>query len=68
LFIILDYKGEWEVVIHNLSCHNVKLQARERIAQFVIMSYGNFPLAIVDDIEETFESKKKRVGGFGSTN
>jgi dUTPase len=67
IYVFLDYTLEWEVVMHNLGCHAVKLQKHERIAQFVVMTYGEFPMAIVCGIEENYETKKKRVGGFGST-
>lgn len=58
-----DYRGEVMVALHNHSNEEQKIEAYERIAQFIITPYLK---ADFDEVEELEESERG-AGGFGST-
>ncbi len=58
-----DYRGEYIVALHNDSDVEQVIQAKDRIAQLVVMPY----LAVEFDEVEELEETKRGTGGFGST-
>jgi len=58
-----DYRGEWKVLISNMSSNDVYLFKGDRIAQAVLLPYGNFPVTLVETLSDT----ERGEGGFGST-
>ena len=58
-----DYRGEIIVALHNDSETPKMIEAKERIAQLVVLPYIAIKLNIVDSLGET----KRGEGGFGST-
>ncbi len=58
-----DYRGEWKVMLHNLSDTPYTVQPFERIAQLVITSYYSPEIQEADTLSET----QRGEGGFGST-
>lgn len=59
-----DYRGEVKVALHNDSDHIMTIEAGERIAQMVLMSY--LPMSFTEVKDELSESERGE-GGFGST-
>ena len=58
-----DYRGEYMVALHNDSDTEQVIQAKDRIAQLVVMPY----LAVEFDEVEELEKTERGTGGFGST-
>ena len=58
-----DYRGEVMVALHNDSDHIMTIDARERIAQLVLMPYVNMTFEQVEELNTTNRGE----GGFGST-
>ena len=58
-----DYKGEYIVALHNDTTETKTVQAGERIAQLVILSYQDIDFKEVDELHDT----DRGMGGFGST-
>lgn len=58
-----DYLGEYIVALHNDTTETKTVQAGERIAQLVILSYQDINFKEVDELHET----ERGVGGFGSS-
>jgi dUTP pyrophosphatase len=58
-----DYRGELIVALHNDSDEVKTIEAKERIAQLVIMPYLSIEFEEVEELDET----KRGEGGFGST-
>lgn len=58
-----DYRGEYIVALHNDSDTEQVIQAKDRIAQLVVMPY----LAVEFDEVEELEKTERGTGGFGST-
>lgn len=59
-----DYRGEVKVALHNDSDHIMTIEAGERIAQMILMSY--LPMSFTEVEDELSESDRGE-GGFGST-
>lgn len=57
-----DYRGEWKVILANLSDWPFKVKAGNRIAQLMIIPVRRCQFVEVDKLEKT-----DRKGGFGST-
>ncbi len=58
------YRGEIQVIMHNLSDQDVFIAAGDKIVQMIpVLPQTNFPVEEVDDLTET----KRGAGGFGST-
>ena len=58
-----DYRGEWKVMLHNLSDVPYTVQPKERVAQLVITSYYSPSVVEADELSDT----ARGAGGFGST-
>lgn len=58
-----DYRGEWKVMLHNLSDTPYTVSPFERVAQLVITSYHSPEVIEADELSET----ERGAGGFGST-
>ena len=58
-----DYLGEYIVALHNDTTETKTVQAGERIAQLVILSYQDIDFKEVDELHDT----DRGMGGFGST-
>lgn len=58
-----DYRGEWGVILRNLSRNWKQFSIGDRIAQVVLLPYGSFPVVTVDSVDNT----ERGAGGFGST-
>ena len=58
-----DYLGEYIVALHNDLNETMTVQAGERIAQLVILSYQDIDFKEVDELHDT----DRGMGGFGST-
>lgn len=58
-----DYLGEYIVALHNDSNETMTIQAGERIAQLVILSYQDIDFKEVDELHDT----DRGMDGFGST-
>lgn len=58
-----DYRGEWKVMLHNLSDVPYTVQPKERVAQLVITSYYSPSVVEEDELSDT----ARGAGGFGST-
>ncbi len=58
-----DYRGEWKVMLHNLSDNPYTVEPFERIAQLVITSYYSPDIVETEELSETVRGE----GGFGST-
>ena len=58
-----DYRGEIGVVLRNFSQKSFTYNIGDRIAQFVLISVGHYPVSVVLDLDDT----KRGSGGFGST-
>ena len=58
-----DYLGEYIVALHNDTTETKTVQAGERIAQLVILSYQDIDFKEVDELHDT----DRGAGGFGST-
>lgn len=59
----MDYRNEYIVALHNDSNETMTIQAGERIAQLVILSYQDIDFKEVDELHDT----DRGMGGFGST-
>ena len=59
----MDYRNEYIVALHNDSNETMTIQAGERIAQMVILSYQDIDFKEVDELHDT----DRGMGGFGST-
>ena len=58
-----DYRGDIGVILYNTTDEDVFFKRGDRIAQMVLLPYGNFDVIEVDDLTDT-----ERSGcGFGST-
>ena len=58
-----DYRGDVIVALHNDTNENQTIEAKERIAQLIIMPYPNVSLIESDELNDTDRGD----GGFGST-
>lgn len=58
-----DYKGEYIVALHNDSNELMSIEARERIAQLIILPYQDLDFIEVDELQKTDRGE----GGFGSS-
>ena len=58
-----DYRGQVIVALHNDTDEFMTIEAKERIAQLVIMPYVAVDVTPVDDLTDT----QRGNGGFGST-
>ena len=58
-----DYRGEVLVALHNHSNEEQKIEAYERIAQFIITPYLKAEFEEVEELEES----ERGEGSFGST-
>ena len=58
-----DYRGEVMVALHNHSNEEQKIEAYERIAQFIITPYLKAEFEEVEELEES----ERGEGSFGST-
>jgi deoxyuridine 5'-triphosphate nucleotidohydrolase len=57
------YRGEWMVAFYNMTKHEVKVPALERIAQVLFYKVEEWPIEEVADLDDTARGS----GGFGST-
>lgn len=58
------YRGEIQVIMHNLGASDVEIAAGDKIVQMIpVRPETHFPVEEVDDLSET----KRGAGGFGST-
>jgi dUTP diphosphatase len=58
------YRGEIQVIMHNLGLSDVAIAAGDKIVQMIpVRPETNFPVEEVEDLTET----KRGAGGFGST-
>ena len=57
------YRGEIQIALHNDSDKPMIVQAKERIAQLIILPFAPFTINEVDKLDDTDRSD----GGFGST-
>jgi len=58
------YRGEIQVIMHNLADQDATIAAGDKIVQMIpVRPETNFPVEEVDDLSET----KRGAGGFGST-
>ncbi len=58
------YRGEIQVIMHNLGASDAAIAAGDKIVQMIpVRPETNFPVEEVDDLSET----KRGAGGFGST-
>lgn len=58
-----DYRGQVIVALHNDTDELMTIEAKERIAQLVIMPYVAVDVTPIDDLTDT----QRGNGGFGST-
>ena len=58
-----DYRGEYIVALHNDSDITQIVEPGERIAQLLILAYGEALFEEVDSLDDT----ERGIGGFGST-
>ncbi len=58
-----SYRGEWKIVLHNLTLQKVKIKAGDRIAQCLIQKYE---VLAVKEVNELSDSERGE-GGFGSS-
>lgn len=58
-----DFRNEVLVALHNDSNEIMTVQARERIAQLVILPYQDIDFKEVNELSDT----ERGIGGFGST-
>lgn len=58
-----DYRGEWKVMLHNLTETPYTVAPFERIAQLVVTSYLSPDIVEAESLSETARGE----GGFGST-
>ena len=58
-----DYRGEWKVMLHNLTDTPYTVAPYERVAQLVVTSYYSPEVVEADSLSET----ERGEGGFGST-
>ena len=59
-----DYRGEWGVIMTNLSKEKIIFQKGDRIAQCSLQMIFDWQFLPIDDLGEDTE---RSVGGFGST-
>ena len=57
-----DYRGEWGILVRNVSPHSVAIQHGERVAQMVFARVETLPI-VTGRVDET----ARGAGGFGST-
>ncbi len=58
------YRGEIQVIMHNLGASDAAIAAGDKIVQMIpVKPETNFPVEEVEDLSET----KRGAGGFGST-
>jgi dUTP pyrophosphatase len=57
------YRGEWQVVMVNLSKHPLGIQLHQKIAQILVIPISHSPLVEVDELNLTERGEK----GFGSS-
>lgn len=58
-----DYRGAWQVPLHNDSDQDQMVSYGDRIAQFCILPVLDTQLTVVNELEET----ERGEGGFGSS-
>ena len=58
-----SYRGEWKVLMHNISRRNVGIGRGDKVCQGVIRRFANPVPSWVDELTETGRGE----GGFGST-
>ena len=58
-----DYRGEIFVALHNDTDKNQYVTPGERIAQFIMIPFGNIEWQVTEDLSST----ERGTGGFGST-
>lgn len=58
-----DYRGEWKVMLHNLTDISYTIEPFERVAQLVVTSYYSPTIIETDELTDT----QRGTGGFGST-
>ncbi|MFZ3301374.1 MAG: dUTP diphosphatase [Microgenomates group bacterium] len=57
------YRGEWKVILINLSGVDYKIEVGDKIAQGILQSAKQAKIEIVEDLSDTSRGE----GGFGST-
>lgn len=57
------YRGEWKVILINLSGTDYKIEVGDKIAQGILQSAKQVKIEIVEDLSNTSRGS----GGFGST-
>lgn len=57
------YRGEWKVILINLSGADYKIEVGDKIAQGILQSAKQAKIEIVEDLSNTSRGE----GGFGST-
>ena len=57
------YRGEYKVVLVNLSDENFEIKKKQKIAQVLIQKIENPEIEVVEELSETSRGE----GGFGST-
>ena len=63
MVIDADYRGEIFVALHNDTDKNQYVTPGERIAQLIMIPFGNIEWQVTEDLSST----KRGAGGFGST-
>lgn len=58
-----DYRGPVKVALHNDTNKPAIINDGDRIAQLILIGYGNIALEEVNELDET----NRGIGGFGST-
>lgn len=57
------YRGEWKVIMINLSGEDYKIEVGDKIAQGILQNAKQPKIEIVEDLSDT----SRGLGGFGST-
>ena len=57
------YRGEWKIIMINLSGVDYKIEIRDKIAQGILQSAKQAKIELVEDLSDTSRGEK----GFGST-
>lgn len=58
-----DYRGDYKVILRNLSAWSIKINKGDKIAQLIIQPYAPVVTVRVDNLDETSRGE----AGFGST-
>jgi dUTP pyrophosphatase len=58
-----DYRGSVIVALHNDTDELMSIEAKERIAQLIVMPYISVDFTVVDELSDT----ERGGSGFGST-